>query len=765
MKRINVVGVLIALGSLVQAQDLSAKISVDIPASRASIGFAQLSKAAGLTLEPAGNLRNEVFAISVHDVTLDELMKRIAQAEAGRWQQQAGGSYLLVRDNATSVLQERTEIKERATQIQTAVAQMVADAKGNFDQSSADKLAGDMHKAFDQMMDGGFRVKNNLDVSGMDKKTPTARAIARLLASIDPQKLAAIGLNQRVVYSTQPTQVQSGLGGQGYAAFRDFVSEQQMLTAAYNAGQPQDPQNRRAFMFNGLGTPTMGPGDPKLGLGVGLVIVQRRTADVLDVQIVATDTKLETIATGGYNLRLLSAKAKTDAKSAKEDPIQISDEAKEMAKALGATEGGKLAAPVRVYSVMSSSPGGGFTVSSAGGSSSQIALSPGLREKVLNPDKYDPLSFVPGQALTGLARSKGKNLVALLPDLCFGPLTQLFAGNVTPTQLLNDLDGFSLSATQDGDWMVVSPSHPASARIETIDRSALKTLLQSMDKNKGARLDDVANFALAETKVPGLRDFDILYPKLIDNAATEHDLQPLAFGSFPTYRFYGSLSGGQRQSVMSGRQFGFANLTPQQMALVGDMLYNSVMPPDVQMPEQQNRSGRTETRSMVLSIASQAGSSYGVPMLLGGTSAMTERTIVVPNGVPSDGYLIGSVSGQEMVQGINSQNGASSYMDASGLAFSKNSANQPELADFAGSNQYDKYKMAHQSTLSLRFFFNPRVSLSRSLSDVSVDSNAQAVPYDSLPADFRNRVDQIAQSMQQAFRKIPGRGQSTPPPQ
>ncbi|HVT13089.1 MAG TPA: hypothetical protein VHE55_12565 [Fimbriimonadaceae bacterium] len=762
MNRISVVGVLAALASVIQAQDLSAKISVDIPATRASVAFAELSKIAKVTLEPAGNLQNEVFVVSAHDITVDELMKRIAQAESGRWQQEKNGAYLLVRDNATSVAQERAELKERTDAIRDAVTKLTKEfrSQGNFDQASAQKLADETHQMLDHFMESGS--KPAPDMTGIEQKTPTARAIARILASIDPAKLAQIGVNQRVVFSTQPTQVQAPLGGQGYSAFQSFITEQQTYTEAYNSGQAQDPNTRRMIFFNGVGNPSMGSGDPKLGLGVGLVIVQRRSDFGLDVQIVATDPKLEVITSGNYMLRL-PQQSETQTKSAKEDPLQISDEAKEMAKALGKGEGGS-GSPraTRVYSVASS--GGGLAFTTVGGDGEgQIKLSPGLRAKVLNPDKYDPLSFVPSEALTALAHGKAENLVALLPDSCFGGMTQLFAGNVTPSQLMANLGSYSLSATQDGDWMVVSPLHPASARAETIDRPALKTLLQSMDRNDCVRLDDAANFALAETKVPGLRDFDILYPRMINNGATEHDLLPLALGSFGTYKFYGSLSPGQRQSVMSGQPYSFSNLTPQQVSLIADMLYNSPMPPEVQNPEQQNRRGAQETKVMSIALASQSGA-FGGPMFFGGPMAQTERTIVVPNGVPSDGYLRGSVSSQPITQGINSQTGASSFMDAGSLAFSRNANNRSDLADFA-TPQYDKYKMAHQSTLSIRFFFNPRVSLSRSLSDVSVDANTAAVPYDSLPADFRNQVDQIAQSLQRSFQKLPGRGQGTPPPQ
>src|ERR1044072_7724796 len=113
----------LGIAPLAWGQDLSQKINVEIPAARASIALPALGKLAGVNMEPAGNLRDDVFVISAHDVTVDELMRRIAQAENGKWIQQSG-IYILTRESSTSVDQERTELKERAASISAAVAKL-----------------------------------------------------------------------------------------------------------------------------------------------------------------------------------------------------------------------------------------------------------------------------------------------------------------------------------------------------------------------------------------------------------------------------------------------------------------------------------------------------------------------------------------------------------------------------------------------------------------------------------------------------------------
>ncbi|MFI5384778.1 MAG: hypothetical protein ACHQ50_01545 [Fimbriimonadales bacterium] len=763
MNRFAACGVVLGLGALAMAQDLTKKISVEIPASRATVALAALGKAAGISMEPAGNLRDEVFVICAHDATVDEIMKRVAQAESGAWSLQ-NGAYFLTRDHSTSIMQERAETNARAKALSAEIAKLTgAVAKqSKFDQTAAQKLADETKRTIDQVSQGGGGVRTKIDLNGADQKTPAARAIARLLSIMDPVKLAQIGPDQRIVFSTQPTPMQQPVGNGSFRAFEQFVEEQMMYTQAYGADQPQDG-NRRVFVMNGFGTPTMGNGDPKLGLGVGLVIVQRRFGGMLDVQILATDTKLDTLASGSYTLQLPRPGPLPGAQS-NEEPLKISDEAKEMAKALstgGGAGGGPGPGMVRAFAVSSSGGGGGFSYSmvSSGNGAGNIKLSPALRAKVLDPVTYDPMSFAPGEAMTALSHQSGKNLVALLPDTCFGSMNRQFAGSVTASQLMASLDPMhSLAATQDESWIVVSPEAPATGRANTVSRSVLKGLLAKMDKSGFLRLDEVADFALAESKTPGLEDIDIQYPRLINNASADRDLMPLAMGSDSLYKFYGTLSSSQREAVAASRQISFMNLSGQQIALIADMLYNSQQGPNVQ----QDNSGIQPPGAVSFTVTGQAGGQ--MPMFFaGGLSAKTERTIVMPNGVLNNGFMHGSVNTQQVVQGISSQTGATQILDANTLAFSKSAGSRPELASFS-TPQYDKYRMAHQTNLSIQFEFNPRVSMARSLSDASPDADALALPYDSLPADFRQRVEQMAQQMQRGFQQLPARNQGTPPP-
>lgn len=759
MNRIALCAFLVGFSVLGYSQDLTKKISVDIPAARAPIALAALGKAAGLALEPSGNLKDEVFVIKAQDCTVDDIMKRVAQAESGKWIQQ-NGIYLLVRDSSTSNDQERTELRARTNAIKQALTKLHDKIVKQpvFDQAEAQKYATQTKAVLDQaLQDGnGRRINSGPDAD----RSPGTRAASRILSSIDPEKLAQIGMNRRVVFSTNPTPSQLSLNGAALDAFRQFVNEQLLFTQAYGSNQRPDGVNQM-IMINGLGTPTMGSGDPKLGLGLGLVVVQRRMSDMLSVQILAADPKLDTLTTAEYQLSL-PGDLTTPPSAQGEEPLTISAESQEMAAALNAGgDRGSQGTPVRAIAISTSSgPGSDFAFAVGGDNSANAKLSPGLRAKILDPVKYEPLAFVPGEAMLALADRTHKNIVALLPDSCFAGLSRQFARPVTASQLLATMSDNGLTHKDDGDWIVVSPTQPFAGRAATVNRAAVRNVLRVMDKEGALHLDDVAAYALAENKIIGLTDIDFLYPRLINASLASTNIASLATGSDSLYKFYGTLSQNQRQAIASGQQVRLGNLNQEQLGYVAEMLYNSPQGPNVDLGDQVRGGVRSEVRSY--SFSSASGSP--LPIFFGGSlSAKTERTILVPNGVTTDGYMLGALTSKQVVQAMNSQTGATAILDPGSLALTRNIGNQAELASFAGPN-YDKFRMAHQTSFSIRFLFSRNVMMARSLNDSAPDPNTEAVPYESLPSDFRQQVDQAAQRLQGALKRLPARNQGAPPP-
>src|ERR1044072_1863139 len=226
MNRISMCGIILALCAIGTAQDLNQKITIDIPAARAKEVLAKLGQAAGVQMEPAANLRDEVFVVHAVNSTVQEIMDKIAQAESGRWSLQSG-TYLLIRDSSTSVAQERSELRQRAAALSAAIAKMNETVKKQpvFGETAAQKLYDENKRISNKVNQDASsgRPPTGMRMSVDLTATPTGRAIARLLANMDVNKLAQIGMNQRVVFSTQPTNVQLPIGSGGTNAFRSFI--------------------------------------------------------------------------------------------------------------------------------------------------------------------------------------------------------------------------------------------------------------------------------------------------------------------------------------------------------------------------------------------------------------------------------------------------------------------------------------------------------------------------------------------------------------
>src|SRR5471030_2523469 len=74
---------LVALTSF--GQDLNKRISFSAPASRAVVLFPDLGKQIGLDLKTIAQTEDEVLLIRAHDVTIKELLDRIAKAANAEW--------------------------------------------------------------------------------------------------------------------------------------------------------------------------------------------------------------------------------------------------------------------------------------------------------------------------------------------------------------------------------------------------------------------------------------------------------------------------------------------------------------------------------------------------------------------------------------------------------------------------------------------------------------------------------------------------------
>jgi len=744
------------LTRVTQAQDQKG-FDFKCPAGPARAVFADLSKAAGESLVASTSVANDVIVLDLHGVTVADAMAKIAQTLHGDWRKEGSG-WVLYRGSNVIGADQRAETAVKVAQIRSQIAQIAADQKadGAFDAKKAQKLVDARNNMFNQADrgNGTFSIKG--DFMKAAQQTPASRAIVTLLSRMSDAQLASIASGKRVVFSTAPNRMQLAMPNGAQQIIRNFIQEQTLLHNASKQADNANANDSRRIVINGFGDDNLGDGDPSLGIGYAMLVASPGPGGPnANLSLVVSDTNGKTLASGNYFVGGGIQNRPADSKpAAEEKPIELSDLAKELVKLMApsgaaAFAGGNFTTTRAVRVVAFS--GSAISFSTGDGGEKTPVLSDALRERILNPEKYEPLSLAPSEALLNSAEQKGKNLVAYLPDISFTPLSQaLSRANVTPTAFLADAQNRAdLQVVEDGGWLMVSPKSPIADRERITNRYALGPALRSLDKKGYLTLDELAQFAFNQVKEPRNGDIDELYFRLINTQYAQSTFDQYGFnGNWPMLQFWATMSTAQRQTVLQGGRLPIANFSQQQLNIVAEQVYQSFDGPQVQTPNENQAQGPRR-------------------MIFGGTpTALTERTVVLPNGVIRDGFLTVNVNAENGVQGKAADDKGSQFMNAGTLAFYRLSQERADLNILGATQNIDRFRASTTKRYSFEFTFAPNVTLNRSLEDNS-PSDLPFGSYDQLPSDFRKQVDQQLEQLRNGFKGGVGFGPGggkTPPP-
>jgi hypothetical protein len=195
------------------------RVSFSAPAMTAERLLPALSARAGVRLECAPETRGEVLLLHVRSAPLSEVMDRIAEAASARWVPARGG-FRLVRPAEMDRTQRRREIEERARWLRRSLTGITAGLDQPLEPA---QLVASAHYRED--LDETGRMMPSA-VIWMD---PAFRLLARCLREIGPEQLAAIPLQRRVVWATDPTPMQRPLGAPARAALQLLGPEQRIF--------------------------------------------------------------------------------------------------------------------------------------------------------------------------------------------------------------------------------------------------------------------------------------------------------------------------------------------------------------------------------------------------------------------------------------------------------------------------------------------------------------------------------------------------------
>lgn len=197
-------------------------------------------------------------------------------------------------------------------------------------------------------------------------------------------------------------------------------------------------------------------------------------------------------------------------------------------------------------------------------------MTPELVGLVLDPAKYDPLSFFVADAMSVVARRNSRSLVASVPDMMF--LTGLFLGarGVTEDSIRRWVsNSCEIDETKPG-WMIVRPRYPVDVRDLRVDREKMGAFYRTAWKNGGVRLSDLGAYIAAQPRryVETLSPFYGLFclPEITSM------ISPDSIGAL---RVYGTLTDEQRAALEAGKTLSLEVLRRECQAEVADWIFTA----------------------------------------------------------------------------------------------------------------------------------------------------------------------------------------------
>lgn len=720
----------VVLFSSNQDQDLSQKITYKTVAVPATTVVSDLASKTGVKLAAIPSMANRILVIDVKDMMLKDLMDHVENVCSAQWKTESDGTIRLGRNAALENKEVRAEAALRLENVNKALKKV------------ADSLKPDANK------DAGGMVSGFLPFGG-------SAEMKKICALLDPVVLANIEDGGRVVFSNSPNRMQVALRGP-IAPLVDTMLKQRndrvkaAREAREKAEQDGKPKNEQQEAMEKQMQ------DVARMFGYG---------DALD-PVTEPWTKALVVATrgggfmgmfgGGINIALHVYNAQGRVIHTSQFSLQVEDEQMQFASMNPqikpkSTEPGT---PIK-FSEATKELSSFFSLTDWG-DALERKPTPELEAKILQPDKYDPLSFATSEALIFCAEHKKKNLVANIPDsiVSFASLFGTEGGATVESYLDSLKSGDEVKLEEIGETYRVSPMRAPESRSMRVDRVALKKFIDAAKQRFVPSLSDYAAYAAAcapPNRTPIVFPYMLLY---VPNAIQQ------GFGGqldWNMLRLYGLLGNAQRQVLENRGAISFGSLSQNQLEIVRQMAFGA----NSRLEPTRERRARDEDLGFFELIAQ---------MMPGQVKDFRqEPTEAMPNGLPQNGAMTLSIvnDGFVMADDAGKTNRRFGALGTDELAMFRYISEDKNFSQLAGGQipKLDRLRLGERKWLEFTFRCTPATMFVQKLHDDNIDANASSISLEQLPDAFRQKVDKRLE----AFKKMPfpmlgmGRQQINPP--
>ncbi len=715
-------------------QNLDQKVSIEFRAGSVARLLAELSQKTQVPMVAAGKMEFEIVALRVADVKLSDLLTRLANVTGGAWDT-TGGVYRLTYDDAKLKALDRAKQQREAKKIQARIKAMVGkhDLSRIWTALDADKVIKDIQTVsqdLNKSAEGTDTSASYERYAQLTNANPTGRLTLKLLSLMDPMAIASVEPNKRVVFSSSPNRMQRPMPG-AERAIQEFLIEQGVWSGS--VAQLPKATNDEEYVDSGSGY-MMNSAPIKTQIAKVLLVVTNFSSFAgFNTELKVIDVKGNIVATTsmGLNDEDLEDSNLFDPEGDPNDKtpeIRLSEASKALTKVVTPSE------------IEGAQPNRGLN-----------SIPPEFKNMFLNPDSFDPLSFVLTDALFSVAETKKLNLVASIPDTAFylsfflGMQPNAKEGRFLETvKLMGD---FAISEADPG-WLTASPDDGWRSRLNRTERAPLSMFLKSLDQS-GYSLDAYANY-LAKSPTSG-DGFESLGNLLIYTLFPEIAMMGEAYDT-QIIRFYGLLTADQKINLAKGRPLTVATLMPSQRAQLHRMIFDRVDGGGFQ--------------SVAVDTPALTSDTFAPPEE--GISYNTEVTEQLPNGLPPNG-LIKMDLVRELVAAMVNEKGPSygNYMyGAEDLGNALATEERPDLFPWVNEGpklSQGKFRIANRTRYTFHFLLVEGMTDDRQLTDTRTSTDPP-VGVGQLPDPFRKAMEAAKKKALAEYKNMKPGDFDVPPP-
>lgn len=697
-----------------------------------------------------GDIKAYPIYINVKDVTAKELLDRIATVAGAEWEKKDNSLYL-TSNQSLKTQQQKAGDPDLIAAIEATINQPApkkrSEAEMEAEMKKLDKDPQNMGKIISDVFGQMFQA----DEGTLD-----------LLRIIGSKDLSSIVEGRRVVLSSTPTSMQVPMSGKAINAVLAYLKKLAVADKNVKTKKPDQGGFDISMMFGG----GQGLKKPELVNQINTIqtVFQISQRSMLSVEISAYTGDGVGVYKRNVQLPIINPENSKPIVQG-ETSIEKGGIARDYARAL---EEGKKIDPF--MSILTSAQSGGMGAMSmflspdgpTGMSDAPAkAISAEIRALMGDPSKNEPLAYLLGPLLDHQAKA-GKNIIAMPSDDVISTLcTQLTKEDATIEGVLDAVDRtITERITHDGTWTILQASSPLEFRSAFCKRDALTALVKAGSAKGYVNLDDCSRFATAQDSARGS---EILGLPIVTSVFRTSDLgsaTALTSIGFDSLKLYATLTDYQRQSLSSKKPVPLAALTPAQTTIISRMVFNGSLPPfkagegmsaEIMSGLDESGDNMGGMMSIGLAMAGPMMAAFG----MGDVTMDSERTVLLPDGIPVVGSITLKSMPTEGLMAIDSATGNKmiTVPEMLGMMNSDMFGQIPGMRNMKRS--FDQYKLAKQTSYMLFFQFGKRASYFTSLYDVWVD-DSKTYSKAQLPDKIKERMD--------AMNKVSAPGVDVPPP-